>query len=89
MLNVIKLSGELILYATILLLPIISFAFIWEFEIFLIEKNKDNIDELIRIIKYLMSLERSDIYKIRKRREKLKNEKRKNTNHKPVRTSFR
>lgn len=89
MLNVIKLSGELILYATIFLLPIISFAFIWEFGIFLIEKNKDNIDEIIRIIKYLINLDRSDIYKIRKRKERLKNEKRKNTNRKPIRTSFR
>lgn len=73
-LNAIKLSGELILYTIIFLLPFMVLAFIWEYGIYLIEKNKDNIDEIIRIIKYLMNLKRSDIYKIRKRREKLKNE---------------
>lgn len=88
-LNAIKLSGELILYTLIFLLPFTILAFIWEYGIYLIEKNKDNIDEIIRIIKYLMNLKRSDIYKIRKRKERLQNEKQKNTNRKPVRTSFR
>lgn len=86
-LNAIKLSGELILYTSIFLLPFITFAFLWEYGIYLIEKNKDNIDEIIRIIKYLISLDRSDIYRIRKRREKLKSKKQKNIKYKPIKTS--